>query len=95
MRAVVITRPGGPEVLEVQEVETPEPVGDYVRVRVRASGVNRADLLQRAGAYPAPGTRARPRIRSQPGRSFATCRGVSSSCRITFKYSRTRICGRG
>src|SRR2546430_11865544 len=54
MRAVVITRPGGPEVLEVQEVETPEPVGDYVRVRVRASGVNRADLLQRAGAYPAP-----------------------------------------
>jgi len=54
MRAVVITRPGGPEVLEVQEVETPEPIGDYVRVCVRASGVNRADLLQRAGAYPAP-----------------------------------------
>jgi len=54
MRAVVITRPGGPEVLEVQEVETPEPIGDYVRVRVRASGVNRADLMQRAGAYPAP-----------------------------------------
>ncbi len=54
MRAVVITRPGGPEVLEVQEVETPEPVGDYVRARVRASGVNRADLMQRAGAYPAP-----------------------------------------
>src|SRR6266852_6500095 len=54
MRAVVITRPGGPEVLEVQEVETPEPIGDYVRVHVHASGVNRADLLQRAGAYPAP-----------------------------------------
>jgi NADPH2:quinone reductase len=54
MRAVVITRPGGPDVLEVQDVETPEPVGDYVRVRVRASGINRADLLQRAGGYPAP-----------------------------------------
>src|SRR5437588_4812511 len=54
MRAVVITRPGGPEVLEVQEVEKPEPVGDYVRVRVRAAGVNRADLQQRAGRYPAP-----------------------------------------
>src|SRR6266704_3256331 len=54
MRAVVITRPGGPEVLEVQEVEMPELAADYVRVRVRASGVNRADLLQRAGAYPAP-----------------------------------------
>ncbi len=54
MRAVVITRPGGPDVLEVQDVEMPEPVGDYIRVRVRASGINRADLLQRAGGYPAP-----------------------------------------
>ncbi len=54
MRAVVITQPGGPEVLEVQDVETPEPVGDQVRVRVHASGVNRADLLQRAGGYAAP-----------------------------------------
>jgi NADPH2:quinone reductase len=54
MRAVVITSPGGPEVLKIQEVETPEPVGDQVRVRVRASGINRADLLQRAGGYPAP-----------------------------------------
>src|SRR5215467_5958304 len=54
MRAVVITQPGGPEVLEVQDVETPEPVGDQVRVHVRASGVNRADLLQRAGGYQAP-----------------------------------------
>src|SRR5712692_2009926 len=54
MRAAVITRPGGPEVLEIQDVETPEPIGDYVRVRVRSSGLNRADLLQRAGGYPAP-----------------------------------------
>ncbi len=54
MRAVVITRPGGPEVLEVREVETPEPVADQVRVRVRAAGLNRADLAQRQGHYPAP-----------------------------------------
>ncbi|TMC15062.1 MAG: NAD(P)H-quinone oxidoreductase [Chloroflexi bacterium] len=54
MRAVVITRPGGPEVLAIQQVETPEPVGDQVRVRVRAAGLNRADLIQRAGSYPAP-----------------------------------------
>lgn len=54
MRAAVITRPGSPDVLEIQEVETPVPVGDQVRVRVRASGINRADLLQRAGGYPAP-----------------------------------------
>src|SRR4249920_3185705 len=54
MKAVVIIRPGGPEVLEIQNVETPEPLGDYIRVRVRAAGLNRADLLQRAGGYPAP-----------------------------------------
>ena len=54
MKVVIITRPGGPEVLEIQNVETPEPLGDYVRVRVRAAGLNRADLLQRAGGYPAP-----------------------------------------
>jgi putative PIG3 family NAD(P)H quinone oxidoreductase len=54
MQAVVITRFGGPEVLALQTVETPEPVGDWVRVRVRAAGLNRADLAQRAGFYPAP-----------------------------------------
>jgi NADPH2:quinone reductase len=54
MRAVVITRYGGPEVLEVREVETPEPAADLVRVRVRAAGLNRADLGQRQGNYPAP-----------------------------------------
>jgi putative PIG3 family NAD(P)H quinone oxidoreductase len=40
--------------LEVREVETPEPVADQVRVRVRAAGLNRADLAQRQGHYPAP-----------------------------------------
>ena len=54
MKAVIISRPGGPEVLEIQDVETPQPVGEQVRVRVRASGINRAELLQRMGAYPAP-----------------------------------------
>jgi NADPH2:quinone reductase len=54
MRAVVITQPGGPEVLAIQEVPTPEPQGEQVRVRVHAAGLNRADLLQRAGGYPAP-----------------------------------------
>jgi putative PIG3 family NAD(P)H quinone oxidoreductase len=54
MRAAIITRQGGPEVLEIHNVETPDPVGDQVRVRVRASGINRADLIQRAGGYPAP-----------------------------------------
>lgn len=55
MRAVVITRPGGPEVLELRgDVPAPEPGLEQVRVRVRATALNRADLLQRLGHYPAP-----------------------------------------
>jgi len=54
MRAVVIARPGGPEVLEVQERPTPMPRAGEILVRVRATAINRADLLQRQGLYPAP-----------------------------------------
>ncbi|HXU69300.1 MAG TPA: NAD(P)H-quinone oxidoreductase [Polyangia bacterium] len=54
MRAIVIDAPGGPEVLQWREVPTPEPGRGEVRVRVRATAVNRADLLQRMGLYPAP-----------------------------------------
>jgi putative PIG3 family NAD(P)H quinone oxidoreductase len=55
MKAVVITKPGGVDVLEIREVETPAaPTADRVRVRVRAAGLNRADILQRQGHYPAP-----------------------------------------
>lgn len=54
MKAIIITQPGGPEVLEVQTVEKPEPIGEQVRVRVRAAGLNRADVSQRMGHYPAP-----------------------------------------
>lgn len=54
MRAIVISRPGGVEVLEEAERTLPEPGPGQIRVRVRAAGLNRADLLQRAGRYPAP-----------------------------------------
>jgi len=54
MKAVVITAQGGPEVLEVRDVPTPDVGGEQIRVRVRACGVNRADLLQAGGRYPAP-----------------------------------------
>jgi NADPH2:quinone reductase len=54
MKAVVITRFGGPEVLEIQDVPTPECAPDEILVRVRSTAVNRADLLQRLGRYPAP-----------------------------------------
>ena len=54
MRAIVIREPGGPDVLELREVPTPTPQRGEARVRVRATAVNRADLIQRMGAYPAP-----------------------------------------
>jgi len=54
VRAIAIQKPGGPEVLTVVERPLPEPSRGEVRVRVRATAVNRADLLQRMGAYPAP-----------------------------------------
>jgi putative PIG3 family NAD(P)H quinone oxidoreductase len=54
MRAAVITRHGGPEVLEIRDVDRPEAGTGEVLVRVRASALNRADLLQREGHYPAP-----------------------------------------
>jgi putative PIG3 family NAD(P)H quinone oxidoreductase len=54
MRAIVIREPGGPEVLTLRDVPTPDPGYGQVRIRVEYAGVNRADLLQRAGFYPAP-----------------------------------------
>jgi len=54
MRAAIITRPGGPDVLEVQERPTTVPSDHEVLIRVHASALNRADLLQREGHYPAP-----------------------------------------
>ncbi len=54
MKAIVITGKGGPDVLEIRERPAPEPRGDQVRIRVRACGLNRADLLQCKGVYPAP-----------------------------------------
>lgn len=54
MKAVVITRFGGPEVLEIQDVASPQPGPDEVLVHVRSSALNRADLLQRRGGYAAP-----------------------------------------
>jgi NADPH:quinone reductase len=54
MRAIAITKPGGPDVLSLVERPLPEPSRGEVRVRVRGTAVNRADLLQRMGMYPAP-----------------------------------------
>ena len=56
MRAAVITQPGPPDVLQVQEVPDPRPGVGEVLVDVTATAVNRADLMQRQGHYdPPPG----------------------------------------
>src|SRR4051812_4629739 len=54
MKALVITEHGGPEVLQLRDVPAPAPSAWEVKVRVRASALNRADLLQIRGFYPAP-----------------------------------------
>lgn len=54
MQAIVITEPGGPEVLQLMECPVPEPKGNEVLIRVAAAGVNRPEVLQRKGLYPPP-----------------------------------------
>jgi putative PIG3 family NAD(P)H quinone oxidoreductase len=54
MKAIQITEPGGPDVLDWTDVPDPVPGVGEVLIEVAASAVNRADLLQRAGFYPPP-----------------------------------------
>ena len=54
MRIVTVTTPGGPENLTISEAPDPVAGAGEVVIRVRAAGVNRADLLQRRGYYPPP-----------------------------------------
>src|ERR1700677_657019 len=52
MRRVWISRIGAPEVLQVREEPDPEPKPGEVRIRVKAAGINFADLMARMGLYP-------------------------------------------
>lgn len=54
MKAIVMTTPGGPEVLRLTERPLPRPAAGEVLIRVRAAGINRPDIAQRKGHYPAP-----------------------------------------
>jgi len=54
MRAVEVTKPGGPEVLQPAERPLPQPKAGEVLVKVAAAGVNRPDILQRMGLYAVP-----------------------------------------
>lgn len=68
MKAVYIRSFGGPENLEIREVEDPaSPTDKQVLVQVRAAGLNRADLLQRKGLYPSPAGYSS----NMPGMEFA------------------------
>ena len=54
MRSIAIREPGGPEVLEMAQIETPAPSHGEILIRVAAAGVNRPDTIQRMGLYPPP-----------------------------------------
>src|SRR6476660_8099907 len=54
MTAIEISTPGGPEVLKPKTLPTPKPAAGQILVKVAAAGVNRPDLMQRAGLYPPP-----------------------------------------
>ena len=54
MRAIVLRSHGGPEVLTFEDIAAPTPQSDEILVRVRATALNRADLMQRMGFYPNP-----------------------------------------
>lgn len=66
MRAVVLREPGGPEKLELTESPEPEAADGEVVVRVRAAGINFADVLVRQGRYPQP-----PELPTVPGSEVA------------------------
>jgi putative PIG3 family NAD(P)H quinone oxidoreductase len=54
VRAIVFDQPGDESVLHIADVPRPELAADQLRIRVHATAVNRADLLQRQGLYPPP-----------------------------------------
>lgn len=78
MRAVVITKHGDPSVLNVVEVDKPTPKRDEILVKVRATSLNRADLMQRMGFYPDPF----PGAHEIPGLEFA---GTVEACGASAK----------
>jgi len=77
MRAMEISKPGGPEVLQLTSRPIPEPAHGQVVLRVAYAGVNRPDALQRAGAYaPPPGASDLPGLEAS-GEVVALGAGVS------------------
>ena len=87
MKAIIIERPGGPEVLKLVERPVPAHGPADVLIRVKAAGVNRPDLFQRKGNYPAPAGV----VADVPGLEVA---GVITACgtRVTRWKPGDRVC---
>jgi putative PIG3 family NAD(P)H quinone oxidoreductase len=68
VKAIVITQPGGTDVLQLQDVPDLQPGAEELLVQVRATALNRADLMQRMGGYPQPGPKPRFEI---PGLEYS------------------------
>lgn len=88
MKAVVLRDHGGPEVLVLAESPEPVPAPEEILVRVRATALNRADLLQRMGMYPNPF----PANDEIPGLEFAG-EVVSCGARVTMWSPGDRVMG--
>ena len=97
MRAIRIKKYGGPDVLEVREQADPTPKTGEVRVRVRACGLNFAELMAREGCTPTPPSRPawwatkRPDRRRGRGGGHRAPRRHFGACAHTFRRSRRRV----
>jgi len=78
MKAIVVSEPGGPENLKLAEVPDPELRAGAALVRVRATALNRADLLQRRGMYPPPSGESEILGMECAGEVMAVGEGVTS-----------------
>jgi len=91
MRAVGITRFGGPEVLQIVERPVPEPGPGEVRIRVAAATVNPTDTVLRSGRHGAPDGLEPPYV---PGMELAgTIDAARPAGRITLRVARTMPAG--
>jgi NADPH2:quinone reductase len=84
MKAYVIEQPGGPEVLKLQDVSSPEAGADEVKIRVRAFGLNRVETYFRAGKMGAitaprvPGIEAVGEVINDPSNTFSIGQRVAA-----------------
>lgn len=89
MKVIVIPEYGAPEVLTLREIPDPSPGPEDIVVRVRATALNRADLLQRRGLYPQPGPKPEFEV---PGLEFAG-EVVARGSRVTAWAEGDRVMG--